>query len=160
MLKAALRLFAVALLLSLAACGPKNRQAPARVSGMVTYKGEALKAGSISFFSLDEKGQYNSTIGPDGTYEISDVPVGTYDVAVETESLNPGNKPPVYGGARGAQLAGQQAKAMGMGTASPNSPELAGRYKPIPKKYANRKTSGLSATLTGGRQTKSFDLTD
>lgn len=132
------------------------------ISGRVTYKGEILKAGNIEFHS-EGKGSYNSSIAPDGAYQVFELPVGTLTVTVETESHNPSKKAPNYGAAKGGGRAGgggrpkmDQAKQMG----APDPKMLAERYRRIPEKYSDPKKSGLSVTLTAGPQTKDFDLTD
>jgi hypothetical protein len=125
----------------------------------VTYKGEVLKAGNISFHTKDDKGNYQSSIGIDGKYDVYELPTGTHDVTVETDSINPNKKVPVYGskgGGMGNKAGAEQAKMMG----APDPKALADRYRAIPKKYADRKTSGLTATINQGPQTINFDLTD
>jgi hypothetical protein len=159
MFKALIRLLTVVLLVSLASCAPKNKFAPGKVSGVVRYKGEALKAGNIIFHTTDDKGRYQSSLGTDGKYEMVDVPTGTFEVTVETESLNPNKKVPVYGGGRGGKGGkggSEQARMMG----APDPKLLAERFTAIPFKYADRKTSGLTATVSQGSQTINFDLTD
>jgi hypothetical protein len=158
MLKALIHLFTVVFVVSLIGCGPKNKVAPGKVSGVVRYKGEILKAGNITFHTQDQKGNYQSSISPEGKYEITDVPIGTLEVTVETDSLNPDKKVPVYGAGRGGKgkAGSEQAKMMG----APDPATLASRFRAIPKKYADKKTSGLTATLKAGSQTIDFDLTD
>lgn len=158
MLKACIRLLTVVVLVSLPACGPKNPNAPGKVSGIVTYKGEALKTGNITFHTTNEKGNYQSSLGTDGKYEVFDLPTGKLDVTVETESLNPDRKVPVYGGGKGGKGKEGSEQARMMGALDPKT--LADRFRAIPKKYADPKTSGLTATIKQGGQTINFDLTD
>ena len=97
-----------------AGCGPKS-QTPAKVSGTVTYKGQPLKGGNITFHSED-KGNYNGSINEDGTYAIFDVPTGTMKVSIDTEFLNPDRKIPDYattkgrGGKGGGPTRGREAR--------------------------------------------------
>jgi uncharacterized protein YxeA len=156
MLRVVIRLLAVVLLIGVSACASK-RIAPGKVTGLVTYKGEPLKSGNLTFHTKDNKGNYQSSLNTDGKYEVFELPVGTHDVTIETESLNPNRKVPTYGGAMGKGKAGEQQRVM-MGAPDPKT--LAERWRAIPKKYADPKTSGLTATITAGNQSVNFDLTD
>ena len=102
MLKIRLALFVAICLSLIAGCsGGGNPQAPARISGQVTYNGTAVPAGTIVFHSED-KGSYPAPI-TDGRYEVTDVPTGDLKVTVETESVNPAKKKPDYAGGKGAK---------------------------------------------------------
>jgi hypothetical protein len=147
----------VALVLGLVAGCAKNPQAPAKVSGSVTYKGNPVTAGNVTFHSQD-KGSYNTSLSPDGTYKITDVPKGELVVTVETESANPDKKTPDYGRGKGSKMyAERMAKEKAMG--SPMG-QPAGKYLKIPAKYATPKDSPLKVTLEAGKQVKDFELTD
>jgi hypothetical protein len=158
------RLFLVLpLILALVSGCVKNPNAPAQVSGTVTYNGQPLKGGMLTLHSKDA-GVYSAGIRSDGTYSATDLPAGEMVVTVETESVNPNKKTPQYGGGRGApppKGAGPQPyKPPGApadaGTKGPDPAE----YVKIPAKYADPKKSGLTVTLSQGRQTHNFELTD
>jgi hypothetical protein len=147
----------VALFLSLVAGCAKNKRAPATVSGTVTYKGQAVTAGNVTFHSQD-MGSYNTSLAPDGTYQIVDVPKGELVVTVETESANPDKKTPDYGRGKGSKMYAERMameKKMGSPLGQP-----AGKYLKIPAKYATPKDSPLKVTLEAGKQVKDFELTD
>lgn len=144
-------LFPLMLVLTLG-CKPKNPNAPARVSGMITYKGKPLPGGTITFYT-DGAGIYPLPIDPDGTYEGTGLPVGDLAVTIDTESAKAYGSAAAYGDGRGHQM--QFSPAPGGHEQTPRP-----QYVPIPKKYANLKTSGLSMTLQPGRNTKNFDLGD
>jgi len=131
-------------------CGDKNPNAPAVVSGSVKYKGEVLKAGTVTFHS--DKGVYPAPINSDGTFINRDVPVGECVITVETESLNPNKKKETYGGERAKGMQEQKPPA-GSSTGS----EF---YVQIPKKYGDPKESPLKLTVKRGKQEQNFDLTD
>jgi hypothetical protein len=155
MLTLRLRLL-VALALGLAAgCG----QGPlARVSGKVTYRGEAVPAGNITFHSEDQ-GPYSAALHEDGSYEIIDVPPGEMVVTVETETYNPNKARPAYGGSKGNAIDAQRLEAekqMGRPINAGGPP----KYVRIPPKYARFETSQLTATLKPGRQTYDIELKD
>jgi hypothetical protein len=134
-------------------CQTKNPNAPAKVSGEVKFKDEALTGGTITFYS-PEGTAYTATIGPDGTYQGADFPVGeNLDVSVETESVKgagEGSKAAAYGGGR-----------MKMSPAPEGAKvTTAGKYVKIPAKYSKKESSGLKASLVSGKNTKNFELTD
>jgi hypothetical protein len=162
----------VALALVLAA-GCNRSNAPAKISGKVTYNGQPLKGGEIAFHS-ENMGTYRSSLAEDGSYDIVDMPAGPMTVTIETDSLNPDKKVPGYpgsaggrpvvgaGAAKGAAMDKERAAAeRKAGVGGPPTPEqMRARYTKIPKKYADRTASPLKVDVTAGKQTKDFDLTD
>jgi hypothetical protein len=74
----------------LAGCGHKPKaidpnRAPA--SGTVTFDGKPLKGGSISFYSVKDPTSYmRCNIKPDGTFVVTNAPLGDVLVAVETDT--------------------------------------------------------------------------
>jgi hemoglobin len=120
---------------------PKPEDKPAEkgdVSGKVTFKGQPLPGGTVSFVAADGK-IYSSPIAADGTYNVTDVKVGEYKVAIETESAKPKDKPNPP----------EEKKPDDKGAAA---------FVAIPKKYAKPETTDLVATVMKGKQTKDFDL--
>ena len=134
-----------------------NPEAPARVSGVVTYQGKPVPGGTIAFHPVG-KAPYSSSIGADGTYEVVDLPIGEMVVTVESESVNPDRKSQSYGGAIGEKMKAERMKAEGKAGTAPQPPT--GRYRKIPSTYANAKTSPLTVTLEHGRQVKPIELKD
>jgi hypothetical protein len=133
-------------------CEAKNPNAPARVSGEVTYNGKPLPGGTITFYT-DGAGTYPVAIGKDGTYEATGLPAGDLAVSVATESAK--------GHTAGSSYSDRHGHKMELSPAPPGfqqQQEAQSEYVSIPKKYANPKTSGLSTTLEPGRNTKSFEL--
>jgi hypothetical protein len=158
MLKLRLGLYLALSLGLVAGCSSgKNPEAPARVSGVVTYQGKPLPGGMIAFHPAG-KAPYSSAIGADGTYEVVDLPAGEMAVTVETESVNPDRKSQTYGGAIGERMKAERLKAEGKAGTMPQQPT--GRYRKIPSQYANAKTSPLTLTLEAGRQVKPIELKD
>jgi hypothetical protein len=113
------------------------------VSGSVSYKGEKLKGGTVTFVNEKKENVGVSTIEENGTYSIPKIPAGDYTVCVETESLKPPNpavlmnKPP----------AGAQRPA-----GTPDWEARAKRYMLIPPTYNNPEQSTLKIKVTGGKQ--------
>jgi hypothetical protein len=134
----------------LSGCNKGNPNAPSSVSGKVTYNNEPVTAGNVKFYT-SEGAEYNCAIKPDGTYSGTDMPAGDLVVVIETESANKDIKKPTYGGGGGMQSpVGKPGE----------SAQGGGAYVKIPKKYSDKKTSGLKETLSKGKNTKNFDLAD
>jgi hypothetical protein len=77
----------------LAGCGPKPQEDVNRssISGVVTFAGNPLKAGTITFESTDKPISSSISIGQDGRYRTNRVPLGKSVVTIETESLQYGS---------------------------------------------------------------------
>jgi hypothetical protein len=133
---------------------PTNSQAPARVSGSVSYKGQAIKAGVMAFHTPDGTA-YPAQISPDGTYTATDLPVGELVITVETESVNKAG-----GAAQGAEAKRRQGTQQPPPAGVGGAPPPAEVYVKIPAKYSNPKTSPLSVTLAAGRKVHNVELTD
>ncbi len=129
------------LALAASGCGP----AKAKISGLVKYNGEPLPSGTITFQSDAGDKPVKGTSIVDGKYTISDFPVGPAKISVIT-------LPPATGGAPPTGSAIQ-------GPGSSMAPVTPDKYVPIPKKYGNPGTSGLTYDVKAGDQTKDFDLT-
>ncbi len=145
----------VALSIALAAGCRSGSNAPAHVSGKVTYKGEAVPAGVVTFHAPDQ--DYTAMLKPDGTYEIDAAP-GDIVVTVDTEMFNLHRNVPAYGKGAGQAMDQQRLEAekkMGrpVGQDAP-------KYVKIPDKYTKREASPLKTTLKAGKQPYDIPLTD
>lgn len=144
-------------LLLVLGCG-ETKGTVARLSGSVKYNGTPVTAGMITFTAKGEGGDAGGTypvpITPDGTYTTSQLPAGELQVSIETESANP--KRPKAGQQYGGEKAQMKRSPPPEGVGS--APK--GTYVKIPPKYSDPKTSGLTVTVTNGKNTKDFDLTD
>jgi hypothetical protein len=143
--------------------GGGNAATSARVSGMITYKGQPIRA---ALMQLHAPGglSYNVQVSNDGTYSAQDVGVGELIVTVDTESFNPaktgGTKSKDYE-VRMKQMSGGQKRPDDRG--GPETPAAAAAAEPymkIPAKYASAKTSPTTITTKSGRQVINIDLTD
>jgi hypothetical protein len=144
-------------LAALAGCTTNNPQAPARISGTVTYNGTPVPAGTVVFHTA-EQGTYSTRLTTNGTFEIRDVPKGKMAVTIETESVNPAKKPQeAYGGSKGAKQYAERLAAEGKAAADKTPPE---QYMKIPSKYADKETTPLSIEAAAGAQVQNFTLTD
>jgi len=127
-------------MLALSACGSGG--ATGDVSGKVTYQGKALPSGRITFLcDAGDKPVLTSAI-KDGEYSIQKAAAGPARVAVETFQFK---QVAIPGAPKTSNLPGSDAPPPGP-------------YVPIPQKYRVPDSSGLTYTITKGKQTKDFDL--
>ena len=147
-------------------CEQGNSNAPAKVSGKVTYKGQPVPAGVVTFHPKTESPFAAASLNEDGSYTITEAPAGEFTVTVETESINPDHKTPTYGppgagaGAGAGAPAGEGAGALPPGFTDLRKTTAPRKYVKIPEKYSDPKTSSLSAKLSAGKQVKDFSLDD
>lgn len=165
-------LWGLALLLSLgfiAGCS-SGKSAPAKLSGVVTYKGAPVTGGVLAFHSKD--GVYPATLSPDGTYSAVDLPTGEMVVTVDTEVLNPNIKQQTYSG-QGSGPGAMYGGAAGGPSPAPKGakqelspvPEGAQQsssstYVKIPRNYADKDKSPLKVNVERGSQTINLELKD
>jgi hypothetical protein len=163
-------------------CGSTNTGVSARVHGTVTYNGSVLPGGVLVYYSKTG-GVFSSAIRKDGSYDISDAPVGDYEVTIETESINPNKKQEDYKGMTGGgatSKTGSSKYGKGGGSSTPQSkpsggtnkmaassspmpdyaPQANAEYVKIPSRYGEKDKSGLAAKLDSGNQKVNFDLKD
>jgi hypothetical protein len=94
------------------------------INGKVTYKGEPLPGGTVTFHPAKGK-PIVGKLQADGSFSVKGVPVGPTRVAIETESVKP----------------------------RPGAPPKGGKYVAIPAKYRSHMTSGLTCEVKAGNQT-------
>lgn len=129
------------LLLSLATgCGG---QANGTISGTVTYQGKALPGGTVTF--VPEAGApVHAEIQSDGSYRMSNAPLGPVKIGVQTKSA-------------------QKAPSS---SSMPRNPKDFEKFKSammnteslIPAKYTDPNNSGLTYTVTKGKQQHDIEL--
>jgi hypothetical protein len=148
----------------LVAAGCSQSNSPSRVSGKITYKGQPVPSGTVSFYRTGEEqsGAYSFPLKSDGTYEGAGLLPEEMLVTVETESANTKRPTPKYGapGGKGNNPMAEYDKMMQEKGFKPAAPTDAGQYVPIPKKYAEKKSSPLRAPLKRGKNVLNFDLMD
>jgi hypothetical protein len=122
------------------------------LSGSVKSKGQTVTGGTINLVPSGGGTAVVITIKPDGTFASTDIPKGSYKVAIETESIKHTQQP-------GYNMGGRKPPP---GTPEPPKFDMGDqpKYVQINPKYANANNSGLTLDITGGKQTKEFDLTD
>ena len=136
------------ILASLAGCGDSTK---GTATGKVTYKGQTVTGGTLTLTpSSAGAAPIPLFIKPDGTFSQPDIPVGQYQVSIETASAT-GPTPYQTGG---------MTPPGGANVSQPTLPATGGKPVPIPAKYNDPKTSNLSWEIKPGRNDKPFDLTD
>lgn len=130
------------LLLTLAGCGGRGE-----LAGSVTYQDRKVVSGSVLVVGSDGLPHY-SGIEPDGTYRVTDLPVGEVQIAVN--SPDPGASAP-----DAALVAG---KYEGEDPPPPAPPVNRSNWFPLPERYGFPQTSGLIFELRRGPNTHDIRL--
>lgn len=117
-----------------------SRSDVGRVTGKVTLDGQPLSQGTVVFEDAAKGISVNAELRSDGSYEArtydkAGLPPGSYQVAVTPRTLGSGETPLIAG---------------------PPSAEVPPE-SPIPAKYRDVKTSGLTVTVVGGAS-KPFNI--
>jgi len=121
-------------------CSPACSTGPtkAEVHGKVTFKGQPVKEGTVTFLNTKDGGGAEAEINSDGTYVVpSGVVVGEYDRVeikplMEMKDTDPGKTPPSK-----------------VEKPAPN----------IPAKYRMQGTTPLKATVKAGKNEINFEMT-
>ena len=136
-----------------AGCGDDGYGRRYAVSGKVTYKGQPLKQGMVTFTPADANtGRTASGHVVDGAYALTTVDnedgalPGPYQVAIASVEVD-------------ASKAEERAKASGAGLDEALVAK-AKRTHSIPRKYSLPSTSGLTREVKEQDNTFDFDLTD
>jgi len=146
-MKTVLSVFLIAMTGLLAGCGRSGSSSS--VTGSVTYKGKPVTGGTMLLHGKDKV--FPASLGPDGNYICPSVPAGEYTVTINTEGLKKNVVDPVIGGEEQKLFENKD-----LAKARASIPA----YVPIPGKYADAKTSGLTLTVGSGSNTKDLQLTD
>jgi hypothetical protein len=157
-----------ALLGALVGCGGGGNTAT--VSGAVSLDNGPLTGGKITFVTATEhRGtkEFSGMIDRQGQYTVSDVPLGSVKVKIETAHLNPkgfggvGDPSKMFPkgdiGSIPKEFQGKMKDHVGdLAKAKEAQKDAAAKmvvYKWIPAKYTNPATSGLTAEITERTQT-------
>ena len=123
-----------------------------QIDGTVTANGVPVTYGTVTVVG-DDGIPHQGNIEPDGTYSVKKVPTGTAKIMVVSPEppTKPSTRPSVIGpGDNPARYPRQSA-------------ELAAKvdwrkWRPIPKKYADLKTSDLTVEVGAGRNKHDIEL--
>ena len=131
-----LGILSAALLLLESGCAPSGSTGPetANISGKVTFGGEPVREGTVTFEARESGYVGEAELKSDGRYEMS-IPIASYNVAV---------RPPM----------------VEVATAEDTPPSMDYKeVKNIPNRYRSFETSGLKAEVKAGGSTADFDMT-
>jgi hypothetical protein len=130
------------------------------ITGEVTFKGEPLSVGRITFLSQVDKQEVKSAHIIRGKYSIAGFPAGPVKITVESF------EPPDPEILKNTKSLAKVKPAGGMQEHMPGPPpellEMADgpplKYVPIPRTYSNPETSGLTYEVKRGSQTFNIPL--
>jgi hypothetical protein len=144
-------------LLTLFACS--SEPPTSEVRGTVTYKGELVPAGMITFMAADQSGRADTGSILNGNYTLPRAPIGKVKIQVFGSSGNIGGASLPKGKRRSVPGQLKLAQSMG-GKIGEALPEFNPTGKPfkVPAKYANADTSGLTYEVLPGDQTYDINL--
>ena len=135
--------------LALGGCSSKGD-----VSGKVTYAGQTVPAGRITFLCSAGDNTSHSASIKDGRYTITGCPAGPVKISVETfPPANPVNPNATIPGTPKGITEGFGPSQNSESYASPP-----GQYVKLPPRFANTEQSGVTYTVTGGKQEHDVDL--
>ncbi len=159
-------LTAIVSLLWLTGCG----RPVGSITGKVTYQGNPVKGGNISFVSTEGEPSQTSPLAEDGSYSIPRITGGEYKVVVETASLRPTPVPQPSPGKGKTKIPEQKLEAnpdipAGYRPSSPADESAikaqafkVKRFVAIPNQYGDSNTTDLTYTAVGGSQTHNIEL--
>ena len=125
-----------------------------KLSGKVTIDGKPLKGGNVTLLSADGKHSVQGFINGEGTYSVSEPPLGKVTIVVQTSQLR-GSAVPKGGDAGKGAGKGEGSRGMTL----PDPKDIGLGYTEIPDKYENAATSGLTVEVKPGDQTHDIPLT-
>jgi hypothetical protein len=131
------------------------------ITGKLTVNGQPLKGGDISFLPADGVGPSGTgMINEDGTYTVTNCPVGAKKVVVKTSHLR--GRPFGRGGGRAYEPPKDAPKPEG-GSGDhdykpPDLSEQAKKFVAINISYEDQSTTPLDFEVTGGKQEYNQDL--
>jgi hypothetical protein len=130
------------------------------VSGKVFFKGKPLPGGRVTFAAIE--GGFASTrpIDENGNYKIN-APIGDVLISVDNRMFLPRDAAKKGKGKGSAQTKGPDHHPKRPDSqAAEAEPAKGRRYVPIPERYANCDTSGLTYTVKPGPQSHDIELSD
>ncbi len=128
--------------LALASCSQVERLplSNATLEGTVTYQGKPVPYGLVIATQAEGKVSATGNADENGKYKLSNVPLGTVQIAVNTEA------------GRGMMMGQMMAKSKGAKGASAPS------FVDVPKKYFDPTSSGITTNVVEGPNTFNIEL--
>jgi len=146
-LKRLITLVACVSLLGLSGCFSSGDSNVANVTGIVTVDGEPIEYAIVSFMPVDGRASFGRT-DANGVYTLAYVKqqkgalIGEHKVVIETKVVAETN----YGGKTGGDQGGPPVR-------------FTGRKEMLPKKYCDRWSTELTASVEKGDNNIDFQLT-
>lgn len=137
------------------AAGCSRTRERATIKGKVTFLGKNLTVGNVMFIA-DDNATGSATIDKDGNYVIADAPVGEVKVTVSVPSLPPGGLDMMRRMKSSPGMKGVKSVDPESGKSISIMGDIPANIVPIPTKYADSRTSGLTYTVKPGEHT--FDM--
>ncbi len=128
-----------------------------QVSGKVLFKGKPLPGGRVTFAAIKDGFASSAPIDENGNYKLN-APIGEVLISVDNRMFQPkgaGGK-----GKGSAQTPGPEHHPKRPDSQVEAEPTKGRRYVPIPTRYANCDTSGLTYTVQPEPQTHDIELSD
>lgn len=122
------------------------------LTGEVTIDGKPVTAGTVLVVSENDRYAVTGFINEYGKYSVKEPPLGMCKVAIRTKDKIGSKRPP--GGAKGGKVG-----AGSGGMVLPEPDEMGLTYVPIPDKYEEAGTSGLTVEVKAGKQEHALELT-
>ncbi|MEY4393523.1 MAG: hypothetical protein RL595_772 [Planctomycetota bacterium] len=137
-------------ILFLMGCAGDDFNRGGALSGKVFLEETPLEGGTITLETTNGKHNASCEITPEGTYVISEPPLGECVLSVKTSHLK--------GAVSNPTITKTKQNPSGIiGSPGMMMPKGVGLvYKPIPEKYENIKTSGITISISRGKQ--DFDI--
>ncbi len=139
------------LVLCLAGCSPRTGE----VSGEVTFKGNPIPGGILTFRPADEsQNSVSYELGRDGKFKVT-LPVGDALICIDNREFEPRPAtlpaiPP------GMNLPPEVIK--GMQASSKESSKVSDRWVKLPEKYYQMETANMKIAVKGGKQTETIEF--
>src|SRR5262245_21669936 len=130
--------------------GPGPR---AVVKGKVTIGGKNLTTGNVVFYAKDNR-TASAAIDENGEYAINDAPVGEVKITVSVPKPPPGGYQKMMGAAGMKGMKDAKSVDPESGKTISIMGSMPQNVVPIPAKYADVDSSGLTYTVQSGSQTK------
>jgi hypothetical protein len=146
-------------LMFVALLGCSSQWPTAEVSGKITYNGEPIPVGMITFMAADGSGHADTSSIQDGEYALPRAPIGAVKIQILGSSGSIAGASPAN--ARRRVTSGQRKLAESMGAKlapKPSESQPKGKSFKLPTRYSNAETSGLSYEVTPGTQTHDIAL--
>lgn len=128
--------------------GCSKSKMPSKVHGTVTYKGNPLPAGTVTFYA-PEGGIFPFQI-ENGEFKGESLPTGKMKVTVDTEALNPKHGEQAFGGDKNPGQNTYRQMMEKQGKIPATATTVKGEYVKLPEKYRDKDKTPLEVDINKG----------